>query len=243
MWIQMKLARYQVAIYSLALLLQRAPLIRSVISIERVLRAPMAQIVRWATVGATALGSMNTYTGASTLVATPGNPAEGEVGEEFALVLQVTDTQVPAQSWRIEGSLPPGLGIVGLTGGVVNVRDLTIAGVPTTAGLYSFQARPWSMLNGTGETTKSGAFSIQINITGEVLPPVAPDVLVSRTNGGFLIEWVVTEGHTYTLETSTDLATWTEDGRTIVAEGAKRVASVTEQEVGKKRWLRVKPAR
>ncbi|MEM9161204.1 MAG: hypothetical protein AAGB46_19330 [Verrucomicrobiota bacterium] len=240
MWLQMKLARYQVAIFTLVLLLQRAPMIRHLVQFEKAISAPMAQMIRWATVGATALGGMHTYSGASTLVSNIDLPAVGQVDENFSLVLEVRDTASMPRSWTVEGNLPPGLAITGLSNGSVNTVFLTIAGVPTQAGQFSFKVQPWRGLGGTGLTTDSGAFDINIEVLGPPVDVVEPELTTSRVDDGILVEWEGVEGLTYSIERSPNLEDFVEDGRSISIEGSKRSFVILLSEVQSFRSFQVK---
>ena len=111
LWLQMKFARAQVSIFMLAMLLQRTPVIKYMMQFEKAATAPVAKLIRAFTISAASLGGLHSLSGATEYVINPASPASAKVGEEFNLAFAITDTPETADSWRITGTIPPGLSV------------------------------------------------------------------------------------------------------------------------------------
>ena len=176
MWIQMKLARAQLGIFILVALLQRTPVVKYVLQFERALSAPVAKIVKMTTWVATSMGLFHATAGATTYSIVPASPADATVGQEFALAFDVTGTPggSSASSWRISGTIPPGLSVPGLVGDSINTEEpITIQGTPTQGGTYVVNAQAWRGLNQSGPTDNQG---ITITIVVAEPPSPAPEI-------------------------------------------------------------------
>lgn len=211
MWIQMKLARAQVGIFILVALLQRAPIIKYAFQFEKALSAPIAKLIKTTTWVATGMGLFHATAGATTFSIVPASPASATVGTEFNLAFTITGTPEMVQSWRVTGSIPPGLSVPNLTGETLNQDTGTITGTPTAAGSYNVTIKPYDRLNLSGDTTTARVITINV-----VEPPSPPVILNSPQStrvptGGraqFFIEW---EGTVFEIQ-------WLKDGVEIAGE-------------------------
>ena len=177
MLIQLNLARAQMGLFILLALLQRTPIIKYAFQFERALAAPVAKLVKATTYVATGMGLFHATAGATTYVINPASPANATVGEEFALAFDVTGTPgtSSASSWRITGTIPPGLSVPGLVGDSINTEEpVTIQGTPTQAGTYEVNAQAWRGLDQSGPTDAQG---ITITIIVAEAPPDPPVIL------------------------------------------------------------------
>lgn len=158
-------------------LLQRVPVLKVATNAESALTAsPAGAVVRSAIATVASLGAMHSLAGATAFVQSRPNPVAGTVGVAFA-PLYFTYTGTPAQplSFRIVGSLPPGLSFVPAPtpAGYVNATTPFIVGTPTAAGSYTVRVQGYNNLNGTGETNNE-LVPIEFSIAGAAA--VAPTI-------------------------------------------------------------------
>ncbi len=134
-------------------LLQRTPVVPVAAEAESaIVGSPVADVLRAAITAVASLGAIQSMAGATPLVPSSGS-ATGvtvTVGTSVSIAYTVTGTQTPPASWRIQGSVPPGLNFSGLTSpGVVNVENLALTGTPTTAGTYNVTITTYEGPNAT----------------------------------------------------------------------------------------------
>jgi len=146
----------------LSLLLQRAPMVRALISAEATTGNPISALLR-SVVTVAAVGGYHALAGATQLTANPATPATATVGSVFAMVFSVTGAPANAASYEVRGVLPPGLSIPGLSGDLLNAQNGTISGTPTTAGSFSLSIRAWNNRNKQGNGGNP-TFTLQINV-------------------------------------------------------------------------------
>lgn len=170
LWLQMKCARAQMSIFMLMMLLQRTPVIKYMMQLEKAATAPIAKMIRAFTVTAASLGGLHSLSGATEYVINPASPADAKVGEAFALVFDVSGAPSGVSSWKITGDIPPGLTIEGLIGDNINTEDsVAITGTPTTVGSYNITIKPF---NGTNQTRQTWiSTTITINVAEAPNPP------------------------------------------------------------------------
>jgi hypothetical protein len=161
-------------LFILVALLQRTPVIKYAFQFEKALAAPVAKLVKATTYVATGMGLFHATAGATTFVVSPSSPAEAKVGEAFNLAFSITGTPEPAASWRVTGTMPPGLSVPGLQGDTLNEGTGTITGTPTEPGSFNVNVQPWASENLRGDTNGS-PFTIVINVAALPLPP--PEIL------------------------------------------------------------------
>jgi hypothetical protein len=162
-------------------LLQRTPVLR-LLSVAEQMAAP-TRISAWLRAGATAtasLGAVQALAGATQFVGSRATPLTGTVGTAFAAYsFTVTGAPTPAGSFRLTGTLPPGLTLLGANAsGIVNGTSGTITGTPTASGAYTVQLRAYEFNNATGDTF--GPASLTFNITASAA--TAPAITAQPTN-------------------------------------------------------------
>jgi hypothetical protein len=158
----------QLPTLSLLLLLQRTPAAPVVAAVEEfVVSSPLGTLLKSATAVAASLGTMNSLAGATPLVPTSGTEAGISLpsGTAASISFTVTPTQTPIMSWKVSGTVPPGMDYSGLTApGSVNTQNLTLRGTPTTAGSYTATLQAFA---GTGNTSfASATYSYMVTVTG-----------------------------------------------------------------------------
>ncbi len=138
----------------LVVLLQRTPaLYLAGAAGESRLVAPAAAILRGAVLATVSLGAMHAVAGATQFVINPPSPIAGTVGQAIAgVAFTYAGTPSSPASFRVTGSLPPGLTIAGLSGGIVNSGTPTISGTPTQAGSFSISVQGYNTPGATGLT-------------------------------------------------------------------------------------------
>jgi hypothetical protein len=228
----------------LILLLQRTPLLRVLIQGEGKLVGNAAAILRSA-FAVTAMGAYNSVAGATewNVTASPNvaSPTFGATNATFtisvpintATTVEFTESGAPAilKSWRVTGTLPTGLSVVG--GNPVNVSapyKMTVSGTPTTAGTYSVTVTGYNENDGTG---LSGNIQVIFTITGGVA--VAPTFTTQPRNatvtaGGpatFSVVVATTANPTPTLQ-------WTKNGANIsgATTATYAIAATVEGDAG-----------
>ena len=176
--------RRQVTALVLVALLQRAPVLRHIVSSSAdsgvVMRA--AATLKGVFAGVAALGTVQTVAGATTITPEPNtenNPASAQVGVPFEAAVAVTGAPAPTASYEIVGELPPGIMITGLEGDTVNAAALAITGTPTEAGSYSINVRAW---RGVNKQFDGGSITFPYSII--VAPaPDAPPMITTQPIG------------------------------------------------------------
>lgn len=165
----------------LILLLQRTPVLRCGLPLERWLTGGTTALLRSGFVVA-ALGAWDTLAGATTLSASPASPATANVGEPFALVATYIGAPGSAGAMQVTGTLPPGLVASGSTSiavntrvpvaanGVTNARYLWLTGTPTAAGTYQFNVVGWEKKDAKGGSKST---TYRLTVAGAVASPPA----------------------------------------------------------------------
>ena len=168
--IQYRYFKYQLLLMTIAVMLQRSPIVRIASLLERALKTPVSRIIQLATATFAASSSINALSGATTFTSNPSSPTTANVGETFNLVFAVTGSPSAVKSWEVLGEVPPGLSIPGLNGSTLNSKVGSLTGTPTTAGTYNLTVQAFGSTNRRGDTDKK-RYPISISVTGEVAPP------------------------------------------------------------------------
>ena len=164
----------------LVLLLQRAPLLRLMVPGEGMLSGNAPAILRSAFAVA-AMGAYNSVAGATVfnVDATPtaATPTSGLANTTFtingtvgtAMNIGINETGAPGilKSWRVTGTLPTGLSVVG--GNPVNVvapYKMTISGTPSASGTFPVTVTGYDVVGGTGGN--NAKITVTFTITGGV---------------------------------------------------------------------------
>ena len=136
----------------LLMLFQRSPVVQWLFPEAKILgTAGLGEITRWTVATVAGLGAYDSVSGA-TAESTQLFPQAGSttvdtaVGAEFNLVYQLTGNKETAQSWSVEGDLPPDL----VHGNATNLNIDTIGGNPTQEGEYPIIVTAWQLANNTG---------------------------------------------------------------------------------------------
>lgn len=175
-------------LFLLVLLLQRAPVLRLFAGTSPDFGLRAGDLLKSAFALA-ALGAVDTVAGATTFnsapvaptTATPGSTGVGgtfsvssPVEESFGLSFTVSGSPASVGSWKVSGSLPPGIGVNGgaatASGVVVNGFKLTLSGTPASAGSYTLTVGAYENSNAGG---RGASVTCRVKISG-VAPPAAP---------------------------------------------------------------------
>lgn len=172
------LQRSQLPTLSLLALLQRTPVVQvAAVADEFVLSSPIGTLLKSGAAIAASLGAMNSLVGATPLVPSSGT-ADGitvTTGTAVSVSFTVSPTQTPIKSWRVGGTVPPGLDFSGLTAaGSVNVQSVRLSGTPTTAGMYPVTLQAFDAVNNGGFV--SAQYPYTITVTGSGSGSTAPAI-------------------------------------------------------------------
>ena len=168
--IQYKFIKYQMLLMTLAVALQRSPMMRIIVTLEKAIKAPIARMIQYSTAAVAAIGTQQAVTGATTFTSSPSSPTTATVGTQFNLVFAVTGAPSAVGSWRVKGDIPPGVTIPGLNGSTLNVKIGMMTGTPTTPGTYNLTVQAFEKSNLNGDTNEK-KYPISITVEGDALPP------------------------------------------------------------------------
>jgi hypothetical protein len=147
---------------TLVALLQRTPVLRSlVVAEEMVISSRIGSLLK-AAVSAIALGGLHSRAGATTLVTNESSPLMATVGTAIPTVaFGLSGTDTPASTWSVSGSLPPGVTLNGRTAlGQFSGGTLVLSGTPTAAGTFQIN------ISGSDQGFVSPSFPYTIIVTG-----------------------------------------------------------------------------
>src|SRR5688500_11057501 len=145
------LSRFNLPVAWLLLLLERTPVLRiASINAEFIAPSRIVSLLRGAIAGSTALGAMHSLAGATQFVVSNSN-VFGTVGTAITpIAFTVTGALVPAGSYQITGTLPPGITVENASAsGVLNGDKGQISGTPTAAGTYVISILAYHLPNAT----------------------------------------------------------------------------------------------
>jgi hypothetical protein len=173
-------SRLSLPVGALIALLQRNPAVQLVVSaVDYVTSSPAGALIRSGAATAASLGAIDALSGATTLV-TSNNQSTLFVpaGSAIQPVIFGINNSINLGSWKVGGSIAPGLSLVAAEGGASlsgpGVLDATnkinsnttpiLQGTPTTAGSYTmtFQGFEFGGLQGLA----SGVFSYTVIVSG-----------------------------------------------------------------------------
>ena len=217
----------------LVTLLQRTPVLRTLVTTEFVLSSTASTVLKGVFSGVAALGAVQTVAGATEIDPAPEsaeNPASAEVGVEFQAAVAITGAPAVAASYEITGDIPPGITISGLSGDTVNAQALAFTGTPTAAGEYVMSIRAWRGQNKT-ELGGTPTFTYTINVTAAAdEPPTittqpAPQTVSVGASVSFSVEAAGDPAPTFQ---------WQKDGADIggATSATFTIASATLADVG-----------
>jgi hypothetical protein len=209
--IRQRSSRLSLPTGALIALLQRNPAVQLIASAtDYVTASPAGAVLRSAATAAASLGAIDALAGATTLVES-NNQSSVSLSAGSAMqpvIFGVTNT-INIGSWRVTGSLPPGLslkaaegsatltgpGMLDATNGNNSSTTPILQGTPTTAGSYTFamQAFEFGGLQGLA----SGVFNYSVTVTGNssggggsgpgsgpvIFPPIPRITVDGHSNG------------------------------------------------------------
>ncbi|MEY2878661.1 MAG: hypothetical protein RLZZ15_1041, partial [Verrucomicrobiota bacterium] len=202
---------------ALLALLHRAPVARLAAAVN----APAVAAVRTALAACASLGALHTLAGATQYVSSPAGTLNATVGTPASAAFALTGTPVPPNSWRVTGSLPPGLTISGRAGPTpinLNAVSLTLSGTPTVAGTYSLTFQAWEYAGQVGISPGTFGYTIVVaggtggsGGTGSTVPPAIASSPQGQTVtvGGSVTFSVVASG------TPAPALQWRKDGANL----------------------------
>lgn len=170
-------ARLAVPATMLLLLLQRTPVLRTLVQADFFSGARLGQLLRAILPAAFAAGATHTLTGATQWTTNPTSPVNGQVGTSLTVVFAFTGGSATPESYSIVGTLPPGLSVPSATGptGNLTLNSTTggsISGVPTGSGAFSVTLTAFDAPDrGLGENGSSPPTTLQFVIQSNTPPP------------------------------------------------------------------------
>jgi hypothetical protein len=181
-------------------LLQRSPVVRLAQAVDEFVTAsPVGALLRSTVAAAASLGTLHSLAGATTLSASKASPVAVTAGSPIAAIAFTVTNTINIASWKIGGTLPPGLtlsateggasltgpgtldatttgmddGYGGMTGGIASTTPVLV-GTPTQPGIYTFSLQAYEFARLTG--LASNTFSYSINVAGSAPAVVTPTV-------------------------------------------------------------------
>lgn len=171
-----RLARLNFPLAVLLGVMQRTPVVRVfTAAVDRFSNAPLGAMLRAATVGLGAMGTVHALAGATTLVTSKPSPLNVTVGVPIAGIgfgINGPGVGQPG-SWVVGGSIPPGLNFSGLTApGSLNISNLALTGTPTAGGTYLVTLQGWENANRKGNGSPIYPYTIVVAGAAAAVAPV-----------------------------------------------------------------------
>lgn len=200
-----RIARVKLPVALLITLLQRSP---AVVFLENagefVFESPIGTVLKSIFAAAASLGAVESMAGATTLVATQNSPVSAKVGTPITPIGFTVTNTINIASWKIGGTLPPGLVLAATQGGAsltgpglldatsgstsdgyggVTMGNATttpmLSGTPTAAGTFTFTLQAFESPGATD--LASSVFNYTINVAAATAAPVFSAQPVSQT--------------------------------------------------------------
>lgn len=159
---------------ALLLLLERTPLSRVISAVaESGNLSRLAAHVRPAAVTAASLGAVHALAGATQFIVSAQN-VYGALGTPITPVaFTVTGANIPPGSFRITGSLPPGVTAPNMSAdGVINGATGSISGTPTAIGTYTISLLAYERANASGDSYGPTLVSFVVTATPSAGPTI-----------------------------------------------------------------------
>jgi hypothetical protein len=200
-YLSLRLARAKLHLPAALLiaLLQRTPVVRVLaVADELVASSPLGLMLKSTVAAAASLGAVHSLAGATVLASSQRSPVTAKAGTAAAQVAFTVTNTINIASWRIGGTLPPGMTIAatenssvaltgpgmldatgggvddgygGTTGGIASTTPV-LSGTPTATGNYTFTLQAYEFAGLTG--LASNTFSFTVNVTAaDTTPPPA----------------------------------------------------------------------
>jgi hypothetical protein len=169
---------FNLPVAALVALLQRTPVLRVAAAAESaIVGSPVGQVLRSVFTAAASLGAVHALAGATQLSASTPTPLSARAGAVLSpsVAMTVTGAQTPPGSFRVTGTIPPGLSISGLTGsgGTFNGSTMVMSGTPTTAGSYTIFVQAWEFTNRGGDTSSLFPYVINVAAAANSAPVIS----------------------------------------------------------------------
>lgn len=191
-----QLRRINLPTLSLIALLQRTPAPQVLATAEEwVISSPIGTVLKSFAAIAASLGAMNSLAGATPLVPSAGSDTGTTVtvGTAVSITFTVNPTQTPIQSWKVGGTIPPGLDFSGLTSaGTVNISNLKLGGTPTTAGNYPVTLQAFDAPSAGGFQSAIYNYTITVNAGTNTTPSITTQPVSQTVNVGANVTFSVT---------------------------------------------------
>jgi hypothetical protein len=180
-------------------LLQRSPVLHVVQSAARLASAPVVAVLKSAVATYAALGAVHSLAGATSLVASQPSPVTLTQGQAITPIAFTVSDTINLGSWRLGGTLPPGLKLTAREGGAElsgpGVLDATtpgnvddyygygdatggntmtlplLVGTPTQAGEFTITLQAYQLGGLTGYNTVPFSYTINIAAAAQTNAP------------------------------------------------------------------------
>ena len=191
------LRRFSLPAVWLLLLLERTPALRAVSTATQYASpSRIVALLKAAVASAASLGAVHSLAGATQFVVSNSN-VFGTVGTAITPVaFTVTGAAIPAGSFQITGTLPPGLTVTNASAtGVVNASSGSITGTPTAAGTFTVSILAYEMRNQGGDTFGPTQIGFVITNSASSVPAITSQPAnQSVTSGTNVVLSVVATG-------------------------------------------------
>ena len=208
-------SRLSLPVGALIALLQRNPAVQLLVNAgDYITASPAGAVLRSSAAAAASLGAIDALSGATTLVESNNQSSLSlAAGSAMQPVIFGVINTINIGSWRVTGSMPPGLslkaaegsatltgpGVLDATNGNNSSTTPILQGTPTTAGSYAFTLQAFEFGNLQG--LASGVFNYSVTVTGSssgggtsgggsspgsgpiILPPVPRVTVDGHSNG------------------------------------------------------------
>ncbi|MDP3070224.1 MAG: immunoglobulin domain-containing protein [Opitutaceae bacterium] len=183
----MKLARrLSLPVAGVLILLQRTPLLRLAAGGgEFSAPSQIVSLLRSAVATTASLGAVHSLAGATRFVVSAPTVL-GTVGVPITpVVFTVTGASIPPGSFRINGTLPPGVIVPNaLPNGILNFSTGTITGTPTASGTFTVSLLAYERLNGMGDYFGPETVTFVITAAAGTAPSITIQPATQAANAG-----------------------------------------------------------
>ncbi len=188
---------------TLLLLLERVPCARLVLlALENAAGTRGAVLIRSAGLTAASLGAVQALAGATQFIVSANN-VYGSLGTPITPVaFTVIGATVPPGSFRLTGTLPPGLVAPNMSAtGIINGATGSISGTPTAVGTYTVSLLAYERPDGGGDSYGPTLVSFVITSTPSAGPsivtPPAGRTVAAGTNVTLTVEFLANPAPTF----------------------------------------------
>lgn len=171
---------------SLLLLLQRTPVLRVAAEAGELAGSSRAvSLLKSAFTAAASLGAVHSLAGATQFSVSNAN-VSGTVGTAItAVAFTVTGAPTTAGSFRVTGTLPPGVTLIGANAnGVANGSTGTLRGTPAAAGSYSASIYAYEFTNASGDAFGPTVIRFTIAAAPNVAPAITAQPIAKAATAG-----------------------------------------------------------